>query len=105
MDDIQGEVAFILEVDKDGKMKVVEYKMPSNGNETFEQDELIATYLAATLDTGIYTDQELYTLDTYLTQKIGKTESVKTAAMYEMVEKQQKAREAKKRARANSYAH
>ena len=83
--DTQGELAYILEVRKDGQMSMVGYKEPKNGEE-FEQEELIAAYLAASIDSVEYTDQELHTLHTYLQEKVGKVESVKVSAMYERLE-------------------
>ena len=53
---------------------IVGYKLPQE-DKKFRKEELVATYLLASLDSVKYMDQELYTLGTYLTQTVGKTES------------------------------
>ena len=42
------------------------------------------------MDSVKYTDQELYTLDTFLTKEVGKMESVQAANMYERTDKMKK---------------
>jgi hypothetical protein len=74
LESLQGELALIIESDSEGKPVIVGYKLPQE-DKKFRKEELVATYLLASLDSVKYMDQELYTLGTYLTQTVGKTES------------------------------
>ena len=89
MDSVQGELALIIELDEKGEPIIVGYKKP-NQKEQFEKEELVATYLSASMDSVKYTDQELYTLDTFLTKEVGKMESIRAANMYERTDKMKK---------------
>ena len=70
MENIQGELAIILEADESGKPFIVGYKRPE-GDSKFEKEELVATYLQASMKDIKYTDQEAYTLNTYLIEALG----------------------------------
>ena len=96
MENIQGEVALIIESDKDGNASIVGYKLPEKDQSKFSKEELVATFLSASMDSTNYTSQELHTLDTYLTQNIGKYESTKISAMYEEVNNMRKSAESNK---------
>ena len=71
----QGELALILESDKEGKLIVVGYKTPGNKKEAFAKEDVISTYLSASLETNSYTDQELHTLEVHLSEVVGKPKS------------------------------
>ena len=78
----QGELALILESDKEGKPIVVGYKTPGNKKESFAKEEVISTYLSASLETNSYTDQELHTLEVHLSEVVGKQKSDKLDVLH-----------------------
>ena len=78
----QGELALILESDKEGKPIVVGYKTPGNKKESFAKEEVISTYLSASLETNSYTDQELHTLEVHLSEVVGKQKSEKLDVLH-----------------------
>lgn len=91
MEDLQGELALILETDEHGEPKIVGYKRPSKQKDSFAKQEVIATFLSASLDAKKYTDHELHTLDSYLNVEVGKKESVHVSTMYKKVDKLERA--------------
>ena len=64
----QGEVAVEIGLDKNGKPKIVSYATPSEGT-TFTKDEIRDTYLAFSLRSKSYKDNEALMLDAYLMEK------------------------------------
>ena len=77
----QGELALILELDKEGNPIIVGYKAPENNKNKFLREEVISTYLIASVDSVKYTDQELHTLESHLNKVVGVVESVKYATL------------------------
>ncbi len=45
-----GELALILEADKDGKPKIVGYKLPGGSEVEFSEQEVISTYLSESMN-------------------------------------------------------
>ena len=82
----RGELALILKTDNEGKPQIVGYKLPGGNEEEFDEQEVIATYLSASVDLVKLTNQELFTLETHLTEVIGPVESEKVTALHQATE-------------------
>ena len=58
------------------------YKTPGHKKEAFAKEEVISTYLLASLETNSYTDQELHTLEVHLSEVVGKPNSEKLGVLH-----------------------
>ena len=65
----QGELGLIIEEGIDKWPRIIGYKTPDNNLEKFSKEELVDSYLLATLETCKYTDRELDTLSSHFQTK------------------------------------
>ena len=84
MVDDRGELALILETDKEGKLQIVGYKLLGGNEKEFGEQEVIVTYLSASIVK--LTDQELFMLGTHFIEVIGPVESEKVTALHQATE-------------------
>ena len=84
--DDRGELALILQTDNEGKPQIVGYKLPGCNKKEFGEQEVIATYLSASVDSAKLTNQELFMLETHLMEVIGPVESEKVTALHQATE-------------------
>ena len=84
--DDRRELALILETDNEGKPQIVGYKLLGGNEKVFSEQEVIATYLSASVDSVKLTDQELFMLETHLMEVVGPVESEKVTALHQATE-------------------
>jgi hypothetical protein len=66
LDKFRGELALIIEIDEKGEPIVIGYKEKENG---FEKEELIESFLMASMEDKEYTGDEKHTLNSYFQGK------------------------------------
>jgi hypothetical protein len=78
----QGEVAIVIQKNKDGQYEIVAYSTPVDGP-SFETMEVRDLFLAASLDSRDYSKRDARVLDSYLTEVAGSCNFRYKASLYQ----------------------